>query len=655
MPDSVNEHLQDAATRHAVWLIRFGGAKARELFAVLDEAAADLEKRLAGRISALPAAAGDPLQQASVKRLQAILADIRAQNADLATALESDLRADLIELAKFEVDIADRRINESVGVDLGNFRPPPETLRAIVDGPLVRAQTLKQWFRKLTTDRAARLESATRVGLISGDTTPQIIRRFREVENVTKRSAEALVRTNVNHVANSARESLYAANGDVIKGVRWVSTLDGRTSAICRARDGEIYDANEGPRPPAHPNCLPGDSLILAGGRVTGASKRWFEGSLVTIRTVRGREFSATPNHPVLTDRGWVGVGILNRGDKMFCLRNPKAAAASIDTCDDNVVSTIHDKAEAFFRSGNVSTMPVPTTAPDFHGDGAGSEIAIIGADSRLPVERQADFIKEGGDLSFDSRHRREAFLFAFSSFGKVRQSSFHAADSVMGRRRENGTLGGAVSVHPRLLLLASIAERNAPVAQDSLHGTWADAEFIRDPSNADTFGIEIDDVALVKVSNFSGHVYNLETAKHVYFSNGIITHNCRSTVTPVTKSWGELGASSLTPGRGSRDFDTLLKKQLADMGMSPEQMAHARGNIRSSLDGGVPAKTTYGEWLRKQPVAFQDDVLGTSKGKLFRDGKLPMDRFVDMQSGREFTLDELKRREAEAWAKAGL
>ena len=37
--------------------------------------------------------------------------------------------------------------------------------------------------------------------------------------------------------------------------VRWVSVLDGKTTAICRSRSGKIYPAGSGPRPPAHVRC----------------------------------------------------------------------------------------------------------------------------------------------------------------------------------------------------------------------------------------------------------------------------------------------------------------------------------------------------------------------------------------------------------------
>jgi hypothetical protein len=53
-----------------------------------------------------------------------------------------------------------------------------------------------------------------------------------------------------------------------------------------------------------------------------------------------------------------------------------------------------------------------------------------------------------------------------------------------------------------------------------------------------------------------------------------------------------------------------------------------------------VPSTTTYDAWLRKQPQAFQEDVLGKSKAQLFRDG-LTLDKFVD-EKGKSYTLAEL-------------
>ena len=249
---NANEALFDAANRHQTFLIRYGGSSANEIVKILQEAEKDLVTRIAGRVDRLGPSAKNTLGS---KRLQAILADIRGQTRDLTGALYSKTRGDLMGLAKQEVDIASRRLTEAVGVDLGNFRVPPETLRTLVEKRAVGGKSLRRWFTRLGADRMGRLESAVNLGVIEGDTISEITRRFRDAEAVTRRSATTMVRTHINHVANQSREALYEANSDIVEKVRWTATLDGRTSAICKSRDGKTYDLDEGPRPPAHPNC----------------------------------------------------------------------------------------------------------------------------------------------------------------------------------------------------------------------------------------------------------------------------------------------------------------------------------------------------------------------------------------------------------------
>ncbi len=78
-----------------------------------------------------------------------------------------------------------------------------------------------------------------------------------------------------------------------------------------------------------------------------------------------------------------------------------------------------------------------------------------------------------------------------------------------------------------------------------------------------------------------------------------------------------------------------------------------ARKRVRE-LTGRVPAATTYQEWLSKQSAQFQDDTLGVTKGKLFREGGLKLDRFVDV-NGNELTLADIAKRDASAFVAAGL
>ena len=79
----------------------------------------------------------------------------------------------------------------------------------------------------------------------------------------------------------------------------------------------------------------------------------------------------------------------------------------------------------------------------------------------------------------------------------------------------------------------------------------------------------------------------------------------------------------------------------------------YARGRVRE-LTGQVPASVNYQEWLGRQSVEFQEDVLGKTKAKLYRDGNLKLDKFVN-RAGDELTLSELAQREAQAFRSAGL
>ncbi len=81
------------------------------------------------------------------------------------------------------------------------------------------------------------------------------------------------------------------------------------------------------------------------------------------------------------------------------------------------------------------------------------------------------------------------------------------------------------------------------------------------------------------------------------------------------------------------------------------DQFARER---KRQLTGQVDAKVTYRQWLSRQPTAFQDDVLGPTRARLFRKGGLELDRFVN-RNGDELTLTQLASREAAAFRSAGL
>lgn len=80
---------------------------------------------------------------------------------------------------------------------------------------------------------------------------------------------------------------------------------------------------------------------------------------------------------------------------------------------------------------------------------------------------------------------------------------------------------------------------------------------------------------------------------------------------------------------------------------------AFARQRMRE-LTGVVPAKTSYSQFLGRQSAQFQNDILGVTRGKLFRNGGLTLDRFVD-RTGAEIPLADLAKFNADAFRAAGL
>ena len=74
----------------------------------------------------------------------------------------------------------------------------------------------------------------------------------------------------------------------------------------------------------------------------------------------------------------------------------------------------------------------------------------------------------------------------------------------------------------------------------------------------------------------------------------------------------------------------------------------------RASGDGPIDANTSYGDWLARQVDSVQNEVLGVKRAKLFRDGGLTIDKF-STERGRWLSLDELRKKDSEAFERAGL
>lgn len=253
---TVNARLQDRYLIQAVRLQRYVGGQQRAVLRFLDrEVFPDVLGKLQGRLERIKSRGFDrgPF---TTKRYAALLVDTREVLKNGLGKARKRLQGDLRELAKVEADASMRAMQAEAGPVGVTFRGLDlRTVQAVASQP-VDGQPLTKWWRDIERGTMRRIEREIGVGLATGETVDQMVARVRtNAFPTTRRNAEALVRTAATHISAQAREASFRENSDTIKGVQWVSTLDLRTSDVCKSRDGTVYPVGEGPRPPAHPNC----------------------------------------------------------------------------------------------------------------------------------------------------------------------------------------------------------------------------------------------------------------------------------------------------------------------------------------------------------------------------------------------------------------
>lgn len=96
----------------------------------------------------------------------------------------------------------------------------------------------------------------------------------------------------------------------------------------------------------------------------------------------------------------------------------------------------------------------------------------------------------------------------------------------------------------------------------------------------------------------------------------------CRSRTSPLLRDPADIVAGNL---------DGPITDDMLERAAARRRGTRAATNEATGINAPVKATTTYGEWLRTQPAATQDDALGGKwKGRMFRQGRLGISDFVD-------------------------
>ena len=242
---SVNDAVADEILTHAVNLDRFAADVRQRVFGLLVALELDLVREL--RDSDFM---GPVRLTYRRRRLQKLLEQtqetIRTYYTDISKVVTTDLRS----VASLTATATTGMVNVSVGAEVMTVALAPEQLRALADDTLIEGAPTKTWWSRQAGDTRARFEDKIRQGYARGYGMDEITRSVRGtaelnymdgVMQTPKRNAEALVRSSVQAVSNSARLEVFAANSDVVNGVQQISTLDSRTTHICKAYSHKVW------------------------------------------------------------------------------------------------------------------------------------------------------------------------------------------------------------------------------------------------------------------------------------------------------------------------------------------------------------------------------------------------------------------------------
>lgn len=158
------------------------------------------------------------------------------------------------------VDLLDRELLSFMRVEMGAYdeilndsrkaRPTERVVlrefeaarKANYDG-----KPIPLWLKALPKDHAEKAEKIILAGWASNTKTPEIVEKLTEITGQAMANAEKIVKAAAGQLSNAAIEANYQLNRDILKGKRWLSTLDGRTTLMCMARDGKLYTLDNKP------------------------------------------------------------------------------------------------------------------------------------------------------------------------------------------------------------------------------------------------------------------------------------------------------------------------------------------------------------------------------------------------------------------------
>lgn len=350
-----------------------------------------------------------------------------------------------------------------------------------------------------------------------------------------------------------SREALKAG------GVQQYSRVAGPKACwLCSIAATQIYFTED--LLPIHPGCVVGSTLVESPSGLEATTRREFVGEVVELSTASGNFVRVTPNHPVLTDKGWVPAGLIRKGDNVFrSLRGERPVGGRPDV--HKAPSRIEDVFASQSMTGRLVRMPI--AAEDFHGDGSDGEVEIVWAASDLTLPVGPHAVEEFGEPCLMHTHGARVGLFSQGTQAPLLERRF----ATTGRSISSGGVDA--------LWIAGGTKFNAPPSDFDGDGLAAYANQGRALINRLAGNIERDSVIQCRLVSFAGHVFNLQTVEGWYVADGVILSNCGCDVAPVPPGGQKTLDDVINPERLLEESDDQVKLMTAKVeeGATPSEL----------------------------------------------------------------------------------
>lgn len=231
---------------------------------------------------------GAPFTVARMRALQVQVANIIT---DMASTLSPAVIENVRQAAQASAEIESAAFSRIMPAGVDVTTPNLGVLQTSVASMPFNGANVDTWAKHFNRQVLESTWREVMIGITEGETNRDLVKRIMGTRSQnfkdgtmqkSRRSLEALVRTSINHATNQGRQAVWEKNSDLLRGIRWVATLDTRTTPICRHRDGRVgpvvnsstWSPPSGSarleppmaRPPAHINCR---------STTSGVTKSW--------------------------------------------------------------------------------------------------------------------------------------------------------------------------------------------------------------------------------------------------------------------------------------------------------------------------------------------------------------------------------------------